>query len=275
MNKKDCVKYSEFANAHSYTILGGTVKGINFNSPYVLCNTAANQSVFPPSRKLLAPTFVQSRYMSTCWLSLAGLIEEKMYCRNWNGIGGHNWYSEGQVYSKGAKTDFRYYPQATFNSEMVVGYHGFDDYKIDATTTYDYKYNFLTYNFNKDSTYEVVDPNFKSAVHKHNTIFIVNSNLGCTCTSPYVNCACKNSRGALSAKMTSELDAKIDDGRPGTGRLLGYKNDYVHQNTAPSDDEINKVCYDKPINEVSSALYEKSSDLRFGCNIIKVMEDVK
>ena len=193
MNKKDCVKYSEFANAHSYTILDGTVKGINFNSPYVLCNTAANQSVFPPSRKLLAPTFVQSRYMSTCWLSLAGLIEEKMYCRNWNGIGGHDWYSEGQVYSKGAKTDFRYYPQATFNSEMVVGYHGFDDYKIDATTTYDYKYNFLTYNFNKDSTYEVVDPNFKSAVHKHNTIFIVNSNLGCTCTSPYVNCACKNS----------------------------------------------------------------------------------
>ena len=87
----------------------------------------------------------------------------------------------------------------------------------------------------------------------------------------------------VSAKMASELDAKIDDGRPGTGRVLGIKAglsvppmaDKPHQGTT---DEQKQVCFDQldtSVEDINKAIYHSSTDLKYGCNIIKVMEDVK
>ena len=67
----------------------------------------------------------------------------------------------------------------------------------------------------------------------------------------------------INAKLMSELDAKIDDGRPWTGRLVGIKTIYGYLN---ADQE---VCYD--IN----GLYLNQTASKNGCNLIKVMEDVK
>jgi len=83
-----------------------------------------------------------------------------------------------------------------------------------------------------------------------------------------------NNQGALSAAMTSELDAKIDDGRPATGKILAAKSGWARR-TSATDDEIKAACYDKLVPDVDKAIYHSSKDLKYGCNIIKVMEDVK
>ena len=74
--------------------------------------------------------------------------------------------------------------------------------------------------------------------------------------------------GSLSSKMASELDAKIDDGRPGTGSIMAYKAE-AH------NDADEKACFDKNRYNVGSAIYHSDTDLKYRCNMIKVMEDVK
>ena len=80
--------------------------------------------------------------------------------------------------------------------------------------------------------------------------------------------------GVLTANLTSQLDAKIDDGRPGNGKILAIKNEYAW-NPVPSKDEVDKVCYDGDYADLEHAIYGNSKDTKYGCNIIKVMEDVK
>jgi hypothetical protein len=79
---------------------------------------------------------------------------------------------------------------------------------------------------------------------------------------------------ALNAKMMSELDAKIDDGRPGTGKLLAYKDGRGSNKTAP-DSEVKATCYDKDYSEVDKAIYHETTDLKYGCGVLRIMEDVK
>ena len=67
----------------------------------------------------------------------------------------------------------------------------------------------------------------------------------------------------INAKLMSELDAKIDDGRPWTGKLVGIKTIYGYLN---ADQE---VCYD------SKGLYLSQTASKNGCNLIYTMEDVK
>ena len=74
--------------------------------------------------------------------------------------------------------------------------------------------------------------------------------------------------GALSSKMASELDAKIDDGRPGTGSIMAYKAE-AH------NDADEKACFDKNRYNVGSAIYHSDTDLKYGCNMIKVLADVR
>ena len=69
---------------------------------------------------------------------------------------------------------------------------------------------------------------------------------------------------AISSTVASELDAKIDDGRPGTGKFLASKGNLNE-----------KYCYDKTYSDVDKAIYNKDDRLDFGCNILYVMEDVK
>ena len=78
---------------------------------------------------------------------------------------------------------------------------------------------------------------------------------------------------ALNAKMMSELDAKIDDGRPTTGRLIGLKGASAYSIT-----DVNlsaEYCYDKAGNDIEKAIYNNSNDLKYGCDFVYVLTDVK
>ena len=80
--------------------------------------------------------------------------------------------------------------------------------------------------------------------------------------------------GVFSAKIASQLDAKIDDGRPGSGTLLAMKGQYA---TKPSstEDQIKATCYDKDFSEVEKAIYNTSNDRKHSCNVLKIMSDIK
>ena len=139
---------------------------------------------------------------------------------------------------------------------------------------YEYKYNFLISNMVPDSDYETNDIRYKNALDGHNTVSLFGNDSACGCRSQSTVCVCDKSTGALSSKMTSILDAKIDDGRPGTGKMVAFKGNASRRPGATTD-EILQTCYDKPVNQVSSAIYHSDTNLKYGCNVIKVMEDVK
>ena len=78
---------------------------------------------------------------------------------------------------------------------------------------------------------------------------------------------------ALNSKLASELDAKIDDGRPTTGNLMGI---VPAKGINEADAEkMKKYCYDAAGNDIEKALYNTSTNTQYGCDLIKVMEPVK
>ena len=78
---------------------------------------------------------------------------------------------------------------------------------------------------------------------------------------------------ALSSALMSQLDAKIDDGRPFTGRLLGLRNDSTFDVTDAT--KLSLHCYDKTGADVEKAIYNESKNDEYGCNIAYIMEDVR
>ena len=103
----------------------------------------------------------------------------------------------------------------------------------------------------------------KEAIDMKNTIifFIPFQSVSSAATAVGKDPNVKNA--PINAKLMSELDAKIDDGRPWTGRLVGIKTIYGYLNT---DQE---VCYD------NNGLYLNKTASKNGCNLIYAMEDVK
>ena len=78
---------------------------------------------------------------------------------------------------------------------------------------------------------------------------------------------------ALSSALMSQLDAKIDDGRPFTGRLLGLRNDSMFGVTDAT--KLSQHCYDKTGADVEKAIYNESKNDEYGCNIAYIMSDVR
>ena len=97
----------------------------------------------------------------------------------------------------------------------------------------------------------------KQALNNHNALIL---------SKPYKNPNARDrmaQRSALNAKLSSELDAKIDDGRPTTGKLLGVKT--IYGLLKPTEE----VCYD------NNELYLNTTENKYGCHLFKVMEDIK
>ena len=132
----------------------------------------------------------------------------------------------------------------------------------------------------KQSRHELLNHNYATAVNNHNTLVVraltPDERLK-PGSSSHASPEAGNNKGAtgfISAKLASELDAKIDDGRPGKGKLLALKSGHARRSGA-TDNEIKQACYDQDFSDVDKAIYNSSTDLKYGCNIIKVMEDVK
>ena len=131
--------------------------------------------------------------------------------------------------------------------------------------------------FNGSYPHEFDNQNFLNSLNGHNTITALRmkDDEANKIDGRYVTTASsKASTAFLTAKLTSELDAKIDDGRPGSGRMLAMKSIRAHdENTSNSKHLAN--CYDKMANEVDKAIYNSSTNFEDGCNITYIMEDVK
>ena len=77
---------------------------------------------------------------------------------------------------------------------------------------------------------------------------------------------------ALNAALASILDAKIDDGRPTTGKVMGLKGYAAYSLTDSST--ASEYCYDKSGNDIQKAIYNSSKDVKYGCDLIYVMHDI-
>lgn len=76
--------------------------------------------------------------------------------------------------------------------------------------------------------------------------------------------------GILTADIVNQIDVKIDDGRPGTGILIGLKNGYVKSLTNESDKK--RVCYNTLQNDVSNGYYVSSTETKNGCNVLYIIK---
>ena len=78
------------------------------------------------------------------------------------------------------------------------------------------------------------------------------------------------STGILTADITNQLDIKLDDGRPGTGVIIGLKNGYVHYLT--DEKEQKQVCYNDLQKNVSTAYYVANTETKNGCNVMYIIK---
>ena len=271
MSRKTCLKYAEFSGTYKNYRQNGPSSILNYTHQQ-FCNAIANTNHgYSSTRKVMDNKNVQGLFYPMCLLSKAGVIEDISHITCWGNdnpiTGATSWWSEDNAYrGNGA----RFSAPASFDNNLSVSLHGWSDPMV-----YEYKYNFLISNMVPNSDYETDDKIYRNALDGHNTVSLFGNDYACRCTPTQSTvCVCDKSTGALSSKMSSELDAKIDDGRPGTGKMVAFKGN-ASRRPGATKDEILQTCYDRPVKEVSKAIYHSDNNLKYGCNIIKVMEDVK
>jgi len=168
--------------------------------------------------------------------------------------------------------------RSSYDHNIEIRFSGFN-FKKQLQILGHYNYNIFTTSNKKYNTtlpHELDNAIFRSYLDMHNTVYTDTYRaIGVGATEGAAGHNAKTrSNSSFSAKMASELDAKVDDGRPGSGKILALKGGHAH-NADTTEDQHKAVCYDKMADEVDKAIYESSTDIKYGCNIIKVMEDVK
>ena len=141
--------------------------------------------------------------------------------------------------------------------------------RLNSSKADSYKLNYIRGVADHDGSgkHEMKDTKFANALDGRNVIFFYrNTPAGADDTFGSGALA----TGILSADMTNKLDTKLDDGRPGSGRLLAFKNGYA-KTEGISEDDKKKICYNEPQETVSSAYYLDSVEGEFGCNFVVVV----
>ena len=80
-------------------------------------------------------------------------------------------------------------------------------------------------------------------------------------------------KNSTRTRISFELNAKIDDGSPMRRNILDLKNKETYSITAA--EQLANYCSDQTSTNIENVIYNSNIDLQYGCNIIKVMEDVK
>ena len=268
LDEKTCNKYTEFKtqlNCSFDHYHGQVIK----NAPGKVIQTLLNwRSVAYPMSHLRVAKLIEGSTVR----EVIGVGE--------NDMSKTNWYSN-LMYFDVVQRDFS---QASFDRNVFYNFFGFN---FKGNSWEDIMYYFPGCTKMYGDKNELSNSNFKNLLRGKNTIGILNvadflkEGTGTLHAGTYdggngnrTNGCNKNAQGSMSAKLTSELDSKIDDGRPGTGKLLGLKSGYAHRSGATEQDVTNN-CYDQKPENVDKAIYNNSTDLKYGCNIIKVMEDLK
>ena len=275
---KNCNKYAIFRNHPNY----GNICGTNYESGYGMGVRGYNNA-----RVMKSELSHRSYNNVVNALEFAGLIERTYRDPNDAGIisSKARFTSWDRVSNTNERINpywIRYlYATSTFDPECFFYFHA-NHFRSDAVTMDNRKK--LTFAgsstiANQSLPHELDNEQFRKITDEKNTIVLLKE--------PYT--AAKRSgtmagdsnvtpirgvTGALNSKLASELDAKLDDGRPGSGVILAMKSGSAHLADSTEKDHLEN-CYDKMANEVDKAIYNSSTDQKYGCNIIKILEDVK
>ena len=268
LDYKTCIKYSEFVgkdvgrnwlSVEQQRAIKSMLTHEQWCNKYAIVKNGSN-------RKVILSEYYSSVYTLT-QMKVAGFVsEENMptyspYFADLNLNEVHRRLDKGQ--GSFAKT--------TFNTNGEIQIVGFHPINVNGTAypSTDIGYGYIQrawylsiYGYQKEFT----NSTYNSYLDDHNAINMMSNTIGTG--------GVHGENSLLSSKMMSELDAKIDDGRPGTGKLLALKG-YRATVDGATNAQIENTCYDKPFEDVNIALYHNSNNLEYGCNLIKVMEDVK
>ena len=217
-------------------------------------NASTNKKVIPNTSSGMWNNLVQ--------LKKSGLISEIKYVGDsLNDLGDAN--KRGffpHLSIKGStSTDVAHYALSSFDNNVLVGMKGY--VKTEALTNWGFAKLHPEY--------------YAKKLEGHNALFMEATKNSTRKTSKGVEYRVYGNvnAGAFSSKFLSQVDAKIDDGRPGTGRLLAIKNPYAEY---VSDAEGSKICYDAVVTELDEkTIYHNDSNQKFGCDVMYIMEDVK
>ena len=271
LSEKNCRKYSEFQirpdSCTGYVSSGG--------NSWVVKTTDPASKLIPVNHRVHC--FLMKQLVASKIVEIAGVKAEMDAGSGCVDLSRTPTTQDWQGYSSIVKT--------SFDNDVNVTLFGFpNNFLSDLSQVDNAKREMISganTSVNPGMPHEFDNKTVRMALAQHNVITMTRAvsfkgfiRDGMTSENPY---------GAFSAKIASELDAKIDDGRPGTGRVLGIKAglsvppaiDKPRQGTA---DEQKQVCFDQldtSVEDINKAIYHSSTDLKYGCNIIKVMEDVK
>ena len=151
-----------------------------------------------------------------------------------------------------------FYPSSSYDKNTFFSLAGFrSGAAYDKSSTFKNMDQRVYLSFIENNEYS--NANYQAVLNLHNVILLKYMEAALADKSGKIN-----TKMALDSKLASEFDAKVDDGRPGSGKVLAFKT---------VNDE--KYCYDKQFADVDKAIYNSNTDNKYGCNMIKVMEDVK
>ncbi len=170
-------------------------------------------------------------------------------------------YGADEDLGKKFSADFeKMYPLATFDRSTYITYMGF---RKSSTRTLG-----MLNGFSIEKT-ELLDPQYLRLLDKHNAVVMFRANGFCDDEGGQ----CKKATGMLSAPLMNFLDVKMDDGMPGTGKILATKSGYATRAGALTE-EFEQTCYRGSNLEVSSAVYSTKENVKYGCNLIKIMSEL-
>ena len=257
LDYKTCIKHAEFQGEvcnPTKSVCSGLEKGNDTFTNQQFC--AAFVPRLGISSKKILSTNGRSMWSGMFMLKKAGLISQEAY----------PFFSHSIIGDAARKLMFDILYNPSNMSYLPVGHNAI------STSSKNVIINFIGVMNTYQLQYEK-DRYYFNAVNGHNALAyqnagITNSDASGTLRRDYID----HHFGAFTAKMASELDAKIDDGRPGSGRLLARKSTF--ENIA-TPQQISNICYEGNVDNLSSSIYQSSTDFRYGCNLLYIMEDVK
>ena len=142
---------------------------------------------------------------------------------------------------------------------------------IDASMPESYKLNYIRGSNNstgESNGHEFYNSSVQKLVNSKNAIFLYR-NTPASLDGTYG--AGNLATGILTADLANQLDIKMDDGRPGSGNMLGLKNGYA-KSSGLSENDKKHICYNKLQNQVSDAYYVADTEMKNGCNIMYLLK---
>ena len=170
----------------------------------------------------------------------------------------------------------RYLQPTSFNEDGLIMFAGFDifandsaDCKVngnvaDINCGNSRKLNFIRGSASYGFQTELHDTTFAKALDRKNAVVMFYNDTSTTFTA-----VSANSSGIVSPSQMNKIDQKMDDGRPGTGRVLALKSGLGR---TKDETTTKSVCYNELATNVSNAYYLNSDDAIYGCNIVAVIQ---